>query len=89
MVQLKCENCGGTVERDEAQVLVTDTSVVVLAGNGFECQHCGTRFEPGTVHEKGQGDTFNLSGDFRGAQVAIGSNIVQAKSGGVAVVSIG
>lgn len=87
MIELKCKNCGGKVERDESQVFVSDNAVIVMAGHGFECQHCGSRFEPGTAHEKVTGDTFNLSGDFRGAQVAIGSNIAQAGRGGVAVVA--
>lgn len=88
MVELKCRNCGGVVKRDEAQVFVSESAVIIQAGHGFECQHCGSRFEPGTAHKRA-GDTFNMSGDFRGAQVAIGSNIVQASGGGTAIVKVG
>ena len=80
MVELKCKNCGGTVERDESQVFVSENTVIVLAGHGFGCQYCGSRFEPGAAHEKAGGSS---------TQIAIGRNIAQASGGGVAVVGGG
>jgi len=77
MIELKCKNCGGKVRRDESQVFVSENAVIVLAGHGFECEHCGSRFEPGTTHEKATGSN---------TQIAIGNNIAQASGGGVVAV---
>lgn len=76
MVKLKCENCGGTLERDKSLVAVTESTVIIRSGCDFVCQYCKSEFAAGTEHPR-----------VGGAQIAIGSNIAQASGGGIAVVA--
>jgi YgiT-type zinc finger domain-containing protein len=78
---LKCENCGGVLQKEDSEVFTSGDTVIIKAGYGFECEHCGSRFDPGTEHAVSSGNNITLVGS--GAIATHGG--VAASAGGVAI----
>lgn len=95
MQELKCTNCGGTLNHDATQVLIAGDITIVRAGNTLTCEHCGARFEQGhefaavtsvTFDQRGQ--TVGSQVNVGGAMIAVGRGIAQVRGGGSAAVVI-
>ena len=44
LIPLICKQCGGKLEVEEAKVLISGDSFIVLPDQKFECPHCGTMY---------------------------------------------
>jgi DNA-directed RNA polymerase subunit RPC12/RpoP len=47
MVQLKCKQCGATLEREESTVVKVGDTVIIRKDAGFKCRYCGAEYSPG------------------------------------------
>ena len=81
LIPLICKQCGGKLEVDEAKVLISGDSFIVLPNQSFECQHCGTKYLSDdankSVHVSGGGiaiGAISIGGELKG-NIVIGTGI--------------
>jgi len=66
MMELKCQNCGGQLRVDEADIKVVGELIIYRGRNTLTCQFCGTQFERNAdlAEDKGSlGDVTVITGD--------------------------